>query len=467
MVEWLVSWVAKNAVGFLVKAILNEDFAKEIVKDYAKDFFKSRWQNVSTIFQQAPLQQAVAEALKEFLQLVEEELKFRKLADDDMTKLNQPFKQFIHDKSVKEILAQAFDPDYDELDYQTLESIWKDLNLPNLPAKFNWQLVTDRYLRKCQQILSESEDLQELLNTRNLIRIQQNTQATAGIIPDFDLLQYQEAIRERYVNLKLDSLDTSGYAYNELRLWRIFITPNVREVHQVLPQVYELPKEQLRRLQESNQLEEEINLEELEQYKRVYLEQPVRSVLDIINQPQTYKYIVILGDPGSGKSTLLQYLALDWVEKTLDQLGKPGFNLPPIPLLIELRAYIRNYDDGHCKDFLEFFHQSPGAISHLNQHHLQAQLKTGNALVMFDGLDEVFNPGQREDLITAIHRFTNEYPHVQVIVTSRAIGYKPQRLRDAQFRHFILQDLNNEQIQDFINRWHDLVFENQFYQPLA
>ncbi|MDZ8028582.1 MAG: hypothetical protein RMX65_032750 [Nostoc sp. DedQUE01] len=29
------------------------------------------------------------------------------------------------------------------------------------------------------------------------------------------------------------------------------------------------------------------------------------------------------------------------------------------------------------------------------------------------------------------YRFTNEYHDVQVIVTSRVIGYKPQRLKDA------------------------------------
>ncbi|MGI8503680.1 MAG: HEAT repeat domain-containing protein, partial [Hassallia sp.] len=60
-----------------------------------------------------------------------------------------------------------------------------------------------------------------------------------------------------------------------------------------------------------------------------------------------------------------------------------------------------------------------------------------------------------------IHRFTNEYPNVQVIVTSRVIGYKAQRLRDAEFRHFILQDLEVEQIQDFIYRWHDLTFNDE------
>jgi predicted NACHT family NTPase len=69
----------------------------------------------------------------------------------------------------------------------------------------------------------------------------------------------------------------------------------------------------------------------------------------------------------------------------------------------------------------------------LNQHQLHEQLKAGKVLVMFDGLDEVFDPAQREEVITDIHRFTNDYPNVRVIVTSRIIGYKPQRLRDASF----------------------------------
>ncbi|WP_364303932.1 HEAT repeat domain-containing protein [Moorena sp. SIO4A5] len=77
------------------------------------------------------------------------------------------------------------------------------------------------------------------------------------------------------------------------------------------------------------------------------------------------------------------------------------------------------------------------------------------------GLDEVFEPGKREDVITDIHRFTNTYPKVRVIVTSRVIGYKPQRLRNAQFRHVMLQDLESEQIQTFIHHWHELTFTNQ------
>jgi HEAT repeat protein len=125
-----------------------------------------------------------------------------------------------------------------------------------------------------------------------------------------------------------------------------------------------------------------------------------------------------------------------------------------------LRTYSRDRNSGQCKDFLEFFHKG-SVICRLNQHQLHERLKAGKVLVMFDGLDEVFDPAQREDVITDIHRFTNDYPNVRVIVTSRIIGYKPQRLRDAEFRHFMLQDLESEQIQDFIYRWHELTFTDE------
>ena len=152
----------------------------------------------------------------------------------------------------------------------------------------------------------------------------------------------------------------------------------------------------------------------------------------------------------------MQYLALNWAESPLSNLT--GI---PIPLLIELRIYMRRRDENECNNFLEFFHKCSGVVHHLNQHQLQTQLQQGNVLVMFDGLDEVFDPGKREDVITDIHRFINEYPNVRVIITSRIIGYKPQRMRDAEFKHFMLQDLEPEQIQDFIHRWHELTFNDE------
>ncbi|MEH2361527.1 HEAT repeat domain-containing protein, partial [Nostoc sp.] len=453
MLDWLAIWGVTQAAAFIFKPIL-EDLAKDAAKDWAKDLLKGIPGKIVQKLKKEDIEIAAGKALKEFLQLMQQQLKVRcKLAETEIKEYTGDIQKFISDKLVTEILGQAFDINCESLDAKTLEDSWNRLQLKPLPSKFNWQSITEQYFTQVQELLLDSKELHHILELQKLSDIEINTKEIAGVIVDFNLIKYQEGIREGYGNLKLDSLDTSGYAYNELKLWRIFTAQNVRETHQVLSQVHELPKEHLRRLRESDQVEAEVELEELERHKRVYFEQPIRSVLDVVNKKQDYKYIVILGDPGSGKSTLLQFLALNWADSPLDNV----ISLP-IPLLIELRTYMRRREDKECNNFLEFFHNCSGAIHHLNQLELDKQLKAGNALVMFDGLDEVFDPGKREDVITDIHRFTNDYPDVQVIVTSRIIGYKPQRLLNAEFRHFILQDLDSEQIQDFINRWHELTF---------
>ena len=455
MLDWLVAWGVSSAVGFAFKEVL-APLAKGALEDYTKDFFKDRIKDFTGLFEQDTLPKVTGQALKEFLAVVQDKLAEADVPEEDLRLYVKPLKEFIENQEVRGILGSAFNEDCQVLDYNRLGITWQKLNWRSLPDDFNWELVAKLYLKKVKALIRESDELREIFDSQQLEDISVNTRELAGIIPDFDLRQYQEGIREKYGNLSLDSLDTDGAAYNKLKLWRIFIPQNVREVHGLLPQVYELPKEHLRRLRDSNDIEGDIEQVELERYRRVYSEQPIRSVLDIINDKPNYRYIVILGDPGAGKSSLLQYLALNWANSPLNNV----ISLP-IPLLIELRIYMRNRDTGKCDNFLEFFHQSSGAISHLNQHQLQQQLKIGKVLVMFDGLDEVFDPGKREDVITDIHRFTNEYPQVQVIVTSRVIGYKPQRLRDAEFHHFMLQDLDEKQIQHFLYRWHELTFTDE------
>jgi predicted NACHT family NTPase len=455
MLDWLAIWGVSQAVGIVVYPIL-QDLAKEGAKDFAKDFFKDSLKHV-VIREKDPRNIAAGKAIKEFLQLVQQELKDADISDAQLSQYTKPLKEFINDKSVKAILGSAFKDDSQVLDTKTLAKIWYQFNLsPGLPEEFDWELIGKLYRKKVKAIIRELPELRTILDSQNLEAIQQNTKELVGISPEFDLRRYQEGLQEQYSNLNLDSLDTSVYDYREkLKVWQVFIAQNVRECQEFLPQVYEIPKEHQKRLRDSNELEADVDPQEWERYKQVYYQQPVRSVLDVANDSQTYPYVVILGDPGSGKSTLLQYIALNWARTPLNTVISQ-----PIPLLIELRTYARNRISGQCKDFLEFCHKG-SVICRLNQHQLHERLKAGKVLVMFDGLDEVFDPAQREEVITDIHRFTNDYPNVRVIVTSRIIGYKPQRLRDAQFRHFMLQDLESDQIQDFIYRWHELTFTDE------
>ncbi|MBD2740254.1 NACHT domain-containing protein [Coleofasciculus sp. FACHB-1120] len=456
MVDWLLVWGVNTVAGFVFTEVL-APLAKGALDDYVKDFFKDSIKDFTGLFQKDILQTVVGKALKEFLQLVQQELEDAEISEEQLPAYTTPFNQFINDKSVKEILGSAFQYDCQAINIKKLSITWYQLDLLSLPEGFDWEQIGKRYLKKVKAIIRESDELRAILDSQNLEAIQQSTKELAGIPTEFDLRRYQEGLQERYANLNLDSLDTTVYDYREkLKVWQVFIAQDVRECQEYLPQVYEIPKEHQKRLRESNQLEADVNPEGWERYKEVYYQQPIRSVLDIVNDYQTYPYVVILGDPGSGKSTLLQYIALNWARTPLNNVIEES-----IPLLIELRAYIRNRDSGECKDFLEFFHKGCGIVCRLNQHELHERLRTGKVLVMFDGLDEVFDPAKREEVITDIHRFTNEYPKARVIVTSRIIGYKPQRLRDAQFRHFMLQDLESEQIEDFLYRWHGLTFTDE------
>jgi predicted NACHT family NTPase len=79
-----------------------------------------------------------------------------------------------------------------------------------------------------------------------------------------------------------------------------------------------------------------------------------------------------------------------------------------------------------------------------------------------DGLDEIFDRKEREQVISDICRFSNQYKKVRIIITSRMVGYEAHRLRDAEFRDFMLQDFSPEQIEQFLGRWHEVIFaDNQ------
>jgi predicted NACHT family NTPase len=462
MVDWLIVWGAVEAAGILVKPIL-EDLAKDSAKDYAKDFFKDCLKKVIRLPEADVQKEAYGKALKEFLELVQQELEDAGYQAAQIQQYIQPLKQFVNNEKVVAILGRAFEADCRSLDTRLLAQTWQDLNLPYLPDDFDWEQLSKRYVKRVKAIVQKSDKLRPIFAAESQAAATESLQELVGISPEFELNRYAEGLREQYGNLKLESLDTTGVYYNELKLWKVFVPQNVRECQEFLPQVYEVPREHLRQLRERGELDGAAIAEaELEQYRRVYVEQPIRPVFDMVGDPTipvgtqcltSLPNVVILGDPGSGKSTLLQYLALVWAERPISELS-----LYPIPLLIELRTYARDKQEKKCHDILSFLH-SGNITCRLNQQQLHEKLKLGDAIALFDGIDEVFDPQLRDEVVTDIHRFTNEYPQVRTIATSRWLGYKAQRLRDAGFRHFMLQELEPEQIEDFIQRWHDLTFQ--------
>ncbi|MCZ8027708.1 MAG: NACHT domain-containing protein [Microcystis sp. LE19-10.1B] len=447
MIDWLIVWGVTPAAGSLVLSVMQE-LAKEGAKDYVKEFFKNSLGKVLHLPEKDVQKEAYGKAMKEFLELFQQQLEMADLEDDQIKNFEKPLKTFIKDDQVKPILGDAFDIDCQILDTFRLAQSWQRLNLPPLPAEFNWEKLGKFYLRKTQEIIENSEKLRAVFLVKLQNKDSQNIQEIAGVKTDYNLDNYAEGLKKEYGHLKLECLDTT--TYEQIKLWRMFVPQNVRRYKRVIPQLYELPKEVLQELVDRG----EITQAELERKRQEYVNEKLDSVLNIVNSSE-YPRTVILGNPGAGKSSLLQYLALNWAEKELSQRV-----LLPLPLLIELRIYARDKDEKKCKNILEFFHQG-NLICHLNQLALDDKLKKGQALVLFDGLDEVFNPQLRQEIVTDIKRFSIQYPQVQIIVTSRWLGYKAEELNHAGFDHFMIQDLDKDQIEDFIQRWHDLAFENR------
>jgi predicted NACHT family NTPase len=429
--EWLVLWGATNLAGFIFQEVLLI-LAKSALEDHVKDFFKASIKDLVGLAKEEPLRVAFGKGITQFLYIVQEELED---AEDDDAQIDRPpilqyqdsLSKFLQDKSVLETLGQPFTQALGTtsaaegtfFDCGLLARKWNDLNLQRLPDEFNWQKVGKRYSRKVEAILRESEDLRKLLASENLTVIRKTLEQSVSISPDFELSRYQEGLKKAYSKLKLDSLDTSGCNYS-LQLWNIFVPQNVKE--------------------ERNST------------------QPLPSVLDLLNDgQQIYKYTVILGRPGSGKSTLTQFKALEWASAQSIILSSKE-----LPLLIELRNYIENQEKSLCS-FLEYLHKGTGVSGGtLNQRDLAEWLKNNQTLVMFDGLDEVLDDAVRENVVTDIINFANDYRKVRVLVTSRIVGYEQQgqRFRNANFREFMLQDLDIEQIKNFVIQWHKLAFED-------
>jgi predicted NACHT family NTPase len=458
MIE-IVIWEGAKAAGIVFWPVL-KSLAEESAKDYGKDFFKDCLKKVIHLPEKDVQKEAYLTALKEFLQLFQQELKNADYQEGQIKQYLEPIQKFIEQPKVAAILGNAFEVNCKSLDISFLAKTWQEMNLPFLPEDFDWELIGKLYIRGVKQIITKSEKLRPIYEVQLQAKQAEGIQELVGIAPDFDLGRYAESLMETYSNLRLDSLEIDGFSYRNLQLYKIFIPQNIKECQEFLPP--ELPKEyQKQSIKEVYPELSQHTTEELEQRHKNYINQKDLLIWEVIGEPNVklpqglIQHTVIFGDPGSGKSSLLQYLALNWAQRLISELS-----LYRLPLLVELRLYGRDKQLGHCKDLLSFIGQ--GDVPYrLNQIQLHEKLKTGSVIALFDGIDEIFDLDLRDRVVMDIHRFSNDYPQVQIITTSRRLGYQGERLRNAGFQHFMLQDLKIGQIEDFIERWHNLTFTNE------
>ena len=455
MVDWLVVWGVTQAVGFAFGAVM-EDLAKDTLKDYVKDFFKGRLQGLVDRFGPDPLETATGKAIKGFLDLVQRELE--DCFDDELALVQayaESLKRLIADPAVAGALGSPF-TDGGQVDPVVWADRWLALKLKPLPQKFDWQKIAKRYQTYTHKLIEADETLRAIAQFEMVAETRDLVRDSLGPIVDFDLLAYARSLQTDHEVLPLDQLATDGGAYS-VKLWQVFLPQRARECGEYLPQLDKAPKELLRQY---GLLKEEPDENQQEQLRDLYRNQAPQSVVELVKNSDINLF-VILGDPGSGKSTLLKYLALDWATyenelfKTNHTQPSDQLLLRPLPLFVELRRLSRQVP----LDVLEYFHAG-NVLDRLNKSQLHDWLSAGRVLLLFDGLDEVFEPAKREEVIREICRLAHDYPAAKIIVTSRVYGYQnyARSLTNHGFRHWLLEEFDDQQIKDFCDRWHQETF---------
>ncbi|MCX5225204.1 HEAT repeat domain-containing protein [Streptomyces sp. NBC_00233] len=266
---------------------------------------------------------------------------------------------------------------------------------------------------------------------------------------------YATRVRQRYGRLDLEVL-TPLREQDErpvLHLRDVFVPQSVRAD----PPPVELPQELLRRLMdpaeaEPHDLPPGIDRETVDRVRRAYQERPPLPVLDVLTLPE-HDRVVLLGHPGSGKSTLARYLALVLTSPE----PPPGLAAlhGSLPLIVELREYAQPaWRERTFEDFLSHQYATEGlGLPPATLTALLAGEGPYSALVLFDGLDELFEKDIRDAVTRRIAGFAARHPKARIVVTSRGYGYQRAVLDGAGFTNLMLQDLDREQIGAFAGQW--------------
>jgi predicted NACHT family NTPase len=162
--------------------------------------------------------------------------------------------------------------------------------------------------------------------------------------------------------------------------------------------------------------------------------------------------LALIGPPGSGKTTLLKHitltLAAGWqIRRTVNAPKK-------VPILLFLRD--------HAAQIAKDSDYTLDAAIHENLSQKQGpqpppgwfnqQLRSGNCLVLLDGLDEVASTKVRSQVVKWVEDQMVIYAHSRFVITSRPHGYRNNPIEGVTVLE--VRPFNQQQIERFVNNWY-------------
>ncbi|NIM16418.1 MAG: NACHT domain-containing protein, partial [Candidatus Aminicenantes bacterium] len=192
--------------------------------------------------------------------------------------------------------------------------------------------------------------------------------------------------------------------------------------------------------------------------EKMWVQQTVGEVLSGCGR------LAILALPGVGKTTLIKRLAIAYAFPERRSLSDD--KLPErswLPLFIRCRQ-LGERVSSPIKDILSSI-ASRAEMDELKDGFallVNRALRSGDVLLLVDGLDEISNESDRVGFVTQLRTFLATYPNVNIVVTSREAGFRiVGGALSAQCRHYKVADFDVNDITRLTLAWHKEVMGNK------
>ena len=185
------------------------------------------------------------------------------------------------------------------------------------------------------------------------------------------------------------------------------------------------------------------------------------ELLERVKQDNRLRQIAIRAWGGYGKSTLLKHLTYIY---STGEYNKDDFRKYKVPKFMPFLLYlagcwkeITKENPPDLSELLTTFHI--GRLSKIKELETVPPnwalnlLRRGDALVMFDGFDEV-PPVQRHKVSKWLSREMQIYREAVFIVTSRPTAFREDYVARKPTASFWIQDFNQEQRKQFVEQWY-------------
>ena len=174
---------------------------------------------------------------------------------------------------------------------------------------------------------------------------------------------------------------------------------------------------------------------------------------------EKFNRVVVMGEPGAGKSTFVRHLTLEFC-RTPDDEVEP-IEDEKIPFIIFLSDFVRMQrakpSSFNFVDYLKYYAESNLHFKEIDIDFFEAMMSLGQAVIIFDGLDEIVSEQGRIETAREIKMFSDQYPESRIWSTTRSTGYTNDiKLELKKFKHFQLSRVTLEQAKAFVEKWFEV-----------